>query len=73
MAKDEAVKPKKKRKKISTFLRESRSDIKKITWPSFKSVVKNTGMVIAVMIVGARCALSLVDLGLTQLLYLFIR
>ncbi len=72
MAKDEAVKPKKKRKKISTFLRESRSDIKKITWPSFKSVVKNTGMVIAVMIVGA-VVISLVDLGLTQLLYLFIR
>ena len=71
MAKDEAVKPKKKRKKISTFLRESRSDIKKITWPSFKSV-KNTGMVIAVMIVGA-VVISLVDLGLTQLLYLFIR
>ena len=69
MAKDEAVKPKKKRKKISTFLRESRSDI---TWPSFKSVVKNTGMVIAVMIVGA-VVISLVDLGLTQLLYLFIR
>ena len=72
MAKDEAVKPKKKRKKISNFLRESRSDIKKITWPSFKSVVKNTGMVIAVMIVGA-VVISLVDLGLTQLLYLFIR
>ena len=72
MAKDEAVKPKKKREKISTFLRESRSDIKKITWPSFKSVVKNTGMVIAVMIVGA-VVISLVDLGLTQLLYLFIR
>ena len=67
MAKDEAVKPKKKRKKISTFLRESRSDIKKITWPSFKSVVKNTGMVIGAVVI------SLVDLGLTQLLYLFIR
>lgn len=72
MAKDEATKPKKKRKKISTFLREARSDIKKITWPSFKSVVKNTGMVIVVMIIGA-AVISLVDLGLTQLLYLFIR
>ena len=72
MAKDEATKHKKKRKKVSAFLREARSDIKKITWPSFKSVVKNTGMVIVVMIIGA-AVISLVDLGLTQLLYLFIR
>ena len=72
MAKDEATKPKTKRKKVSAFLREARSDIKKITWPSFKSVVKNTGMVIVVMIIGA-AVISLVDLGLTQLLYLFIR
>ena len=43
MAKDEATKPKKKRKKVSAFLREARSDIKKITWPSFKSwyIVRN--------------------------------
>lgn len=72
MAKDETTKPKKKRKKISAYLRESRSDIKKITWPSFKSVMKNTAMVIVVMIIGA-AVISLVDLGLTQLLYLIIR
>ncbi len=65
------VKPKKKRKGLMTILREFRSDLKKITWPSAKSVVKNSAMVIVVMIIVA-AVIGAIDLGLTELLRLVI-
>ncbi len=62
---------KKKRKSIVTYLRELKSDLKKITWPSFKSVAKKSGMVIVAMVI-VSAIISLVDLGLMELLKLFV-
>lgn len=62
---------KKKRKSVFTYLRELRSDLKKITWPSLKSVVKKTGMVIIAMVI-VSAIISLIDLGLMELLKLFV-
>lgn len=62
---------KKPRKKLSVILKEFKSDLKKITWPSGKSVVKNSIMVIIAMIITAT-VISLVDLGLIELLKLII-
>ncbi len=40
--------------RISKFFREFKSEVKKITWPTFSQVVHNTGVVItAIIIVGA--------------------
>ncbi|MBR6646006.1 MAG: preprotein translocase subunit SecE [Clostridia bacterium] len=45
-------------KKIGGYFRELKSEIKKVTWPSFKQVRNNTGIVIiAVIIVGILIAL----------------
>ncbi len=62
---------KKKRKSIVVYFRELKSDLKKITWPSAKSVVKNTGLVLVAMAI-VSAIISLVDLGLMELLKLFV-
>ena len=66
-----AVKAKKKRKSLATLWREFRSDLKKITWPSFKSVVKNSVLVLVTMII-VSAIVSLLDLGLMELLKLVV-
>ena len=44
-------KPKeKKRGRIKAWFREIRSELKKISWPSFKKVVAKTGIVLAVVL-----------------------
>ena len=53
---DKAGKNKKKKKekkpsKIAKKVRETNSELKKVTWPSFATVVKKTGVVIAVVII----------------------
>ena len=51
-----AIKDQKKKKKekkhrdIGRGFREMTSELKKVTWPSFSTVVKNTGIVLAVVI-----------------------
>lgn len=62
---------KKKRKSLGTILKEFKSDLKKITWPTFKKVLKNTGLVLVSMII-ISAVISLVDLGLNELLKLFV-
>ncbi|MDR3021385.1 MAG: preprotein translocase subunit SecE [Clostridiales bacterium] len=41
---------KKERKSIWTRIRETIGELKKVSWPSFKTVVKSTGIVIAVVL-----------------------
>lgn len=41
----------KKSGKIATFFRDLKSEFKRITWPTFKQVVNNTGIVIAFIII----------------------
>lgn len=62
---------KKKRKSLATILREFKSDLKKITWPSFKTVLKNSALVLVTMII-VSAIVSLLDLGLMELLSLFV-
>ena len=49
-------------KKIKNFLREYKSEIKKIVWPTREQVIKNTGIVITVFIIVA-VFVGLLDIG----------
>ena len=40
-------------KKLGKTVRETASELKKVTWPTFREVVKKTGIVLAVVIVFA--------------------
>ena len=48
-----AAKPEKEKKKggIKKYLKDLKSEIKKVVWPSRKQVVNNTGIVMAVMVI----------------------
>ena len=56
-AKEKAAKHKAKSKKENIFKKTGRkfkemgSELKKVTWPNFKTVVKSTGVIIAVVLV----------------------
>lgn len=50
-------------------LREVFSELKKVTWPTFGKVVKQTGVVIVVVLIFL-IVISLMDVGLTALLNL---
>ncbi len=69
------VQPKNKNKKPNIFVRMGRklkevfSEIKKVSWPSFSKVMKQTGIVLVVVSLFL-VVISLMDLGLTQLLAL---
>ena len=41
----------KKSGKISTYFRELKAELKRISWPTFKQVRNNTGVVIAFIVV----------------------
>lgn len=44
-------KPKEKKKsRIAAWFREIRSELKKISWPTFRKVLKQTGVVLAVVV-----------------------
>jgi len=72
------VKKKNNAKKPNTFkrawtkIKEVFSELKKVTWPSFGKVVKQTGVVIAVVLVFA-VAILLMDWGLGALLKLLVQ
>jgi len=68
---EKPVKAKKPRKKLSVVFKQFWSDLKKITWPSGKTVLNNSIKVIVSMVVVA-AILGVVDLGLTKLLELII-
>ncbi len=52
-AKDAKKKDAKKPNRVLRWLKDLRGELKKVTWPSMKDVVKNVGIVIAcVLIVG---------------------
>ena len=52
MAKETTTaKPKKEKKRRGRFFKETFSELKKVTWPSFSSVVKQTGIVLGVVLV----------------------
>ena len=55
---------------VSKFFRDVRGEFKKIVWPGFGAVARNTGVVLAACAVTA-LVIVLVDLGLGQLIALF--
>ena len=55
--------------KVVRFLKDYKGEIKKITWPNFKSVVKNT-IIVLVMCVIIGLFIWAIDLGLNALLRL---
>ena len=48
--KNKKVKKEKKQSKLGRKAKETVSELKKVSWPSFKEVVKKTGVVLAVVI-----------------------
>lgn len=71
--KEEKVKKAKTNKKPNIFQRlgkkckEIFSELKKVSWPSFGKVVKNTGVVIAVVVLFL-VVITLVDFGMSFIL-----
>jgi len=57
----------KKPGKIKSFFRDLKTEFKRISWPSFKQVVNNTGIVLAFVIILA-LFIALVDFVFTYLL-----
>lgn len=58
MAKDSSAKSSKKEKaktkkpnRVVKFFKDLKSELKKVVWPSRKTVVNNTGVVLAVMLI----------------------
>ena len=56
-------------KRIGKKFKEVFAEIKKVSWPSFKTVVKQTGVVLAVVLMFS-VVITLIDLGLGELLKL---
>ena len=52
-------------KGVGHFFKDFKAELKKIVWPDFKSVMKNTGVAIAVILV-VGIGIWIVDFGLTQ-------
>ena len=60
---------KKKRKGPVRFFKDIISELKKVTWPTFKDLMKYTGAVLAFIIVAA-ILVGLMDFGLKSLIEL---
>ncbi len=54
---------------VKQFLKEVKSELKKVTWPTYKGAVASTSVVIVVVII-VSLFLGLVDMGLTRLIRL---
>ena len=70
---EKKVQPKVKKENIFVRfwkkIKEVFSEIKKVSWPSFSKVMKQTGVVIGVVIIFV-VIITLIDFGLSQLLVL---
>ena len=53
--------------KTAQFLRESKVELKKVTWPSPKEALASTSVVIVVVLI-VSVFLGFVDMGLTKLI-----
>jgi preprotein translocase subunit SecE len=58
---------KKKRKSPARFFKDIISELKKVTWPTFKDLMKYTGAVLAFIIVAA-VIVGVLDFGLKSLI-----
>lgn len=60
----------KKSNKLVKFFKETKAELKKVTWPGKDQLVRNT-LVILVFIIITCIILSICDLGFTKLLEIF--
>ncbi len=58
-------------KKVGKFFRDTKGEFKKIIWPTFPSVVRNTGVTLAMCAVMG-ILICVVDLGLSALINLMV-
>ena len=70
MANNEA-KTKKKKNRLGAFLSKSASELKKVTWPTFATVMQNLGIVLVVVLVFT-VLITAADTGLSALLQLLV-
>ncbi len=61
-----AEKKQKQSGKISTYFRDLKAEFKRISWPTFKQVRNNTGVVIAFIVI-LGLFIALIDFGFTAL------
>ena len=57
--------------KVSKYLRDTRGEFKKVVWPNFPTVLRNTGVVLAMCAVVA-IVITLADWGLGELIKLLL-
>lgn len=65
------VKTQKKKSRLGAFLSKSAAELKKVTWPSFSTVMQNLGVVLVVVVVFA-AIITAADTGLSALLKLLV-
>ena len=51
--------------KIGKLLREFKSEFKKVVWPAFPQTVKNTALVLVVLVIST-VVIALLDLGFSK-------
>ena len=61
-----------KKNRIMKFFRETKSEMKKVSWPSKAQLVRNTVVILAFVII-MTVVLSLVDFGFERLLSLIVK
>jgi preprotein translocase subunit SecE len=59
-------------KKIIQFLKEVKSELKRVTWPTRKETLAGTAVVIIIVFITA-FFLGIVDLGLSKLIKIILR
>lgn len=72
MAKTSAKKGKKRENRIAKYLKETRAEVRKVTWPTREEAIRLTGIVLATT-VGFALFLGLVDYLLSKVFALLIR
>lgn len=66
-----AKKPKKVRRSPAKYVKDVFAELKKVTWPTRKELLTNTGAVIAFIVLMA-AVIGLMDLGLSELFLLLV-
>lgn len=61
-----------KKNRIMKFFRETKSEMKKVSWPSRDQLIRNTGVILAFVVI-MTIVLSLVDFGFERLLSLIVK
>ena len=65
------VKTQKKKGRLGAFLSKSASELKKVSWPTFSTVMQNLGVVLVVVVAFA-VIITATDTGLSALLKLLV-